>query len=62
MGRMRLGNQASKEVYIILRVFNLGKNNVDMRLYVDPAGMEDKGELEFTSESWSVVPGNRDGD
>jgi hypothetical protein len=53
---MKLGVQASAEVYIILRVFNLSKDNIDMRLYVDPAGMEERGELSFTSESYSVVP------
>lgn len=53
---MKLGDQASAEVYIILRVFNLDKDKIDMRLYVDPAGMKERGELQFTSESYSVVP------
>lgn len=56
MQQMKLGSQASAEVYIILRVFNLDKDRIDMRLYVDPAGMEERGELQFTSESYSVVP------
>jgi hypothetical protein len=61
MQDMRLGVQASAEVYIILRVFNLNKDKIDMRLYVDPAGMEERGELFFTSESFSVVPPTSDG-
>jgi hypothetical protein len=62
MQRMKLGVQASTEVYIILRVFNLNRDIIDMRLYVDPAGMEERGELHFTSESYSVVPLAGDGD
>ncbi len=47
MRRMKLKDgKPSAEVYIILRVFNLDKYNIDMRIYVDPAGMEGK-ELEF---------------
>ena len=53
---MKLGVQASTEIYIILRVFNLNRDIIDMRLYVDPAGMEERGELYFASESYSVVP------
>lgn len=60
MRGMKLGTHASKEVYIVLRVFNLDKENIDMRLYVDPAGMEDR-ELKFTPESYSVVPLASDG-
>ncbi|TVY16404.1 hypothetical protein LARI1_G008274 [Lachnellula arida] len=60
MQGMKLGAHASDEVYIILRVFNLDKENIDMRLYVDPAGMEDR-ELKFTPESYSVVPLVSDG-
>jgi hypothetical protein len=57
---MKLGAQASAEVYIILRVFNLNKNDIDMRLYVDPAGMEERRDLIFTPESYSVVPPSGD--
>jgi hypothetical protein len=48
MLRMKLKDgKPSAEVYIILRVFNLDKNNINMRIYVDPARVEGK-ELEFT--------------
>jgi hypothetical protein len=57
MERMRLTEgQVSPEVYIILRVFNLDKDTIDMRLYVDPEGIEDGGDLIFTPESYSVLP------
>jgi len=61
MQRIKLNVQASAEVYIILRVFNLDRDKIAMQLYVDPTGMEERGELQFTSESYSVVPLARDG-
>lgn len=48
--------EVSPEVYIILRVFNLDKDTIDMRLYVDPKGMGEGGTLVFTPESYSVLP------
>jgi hypothetical protein len=48
--------EISPEVYIILRVFNLDKDTIDMHLYVDPKGIEDGGVLVFTPESYSVLP------
>jgi len=57
MERMRLTKgEAAPEVYIILRVFNLGKETIDMRVYVDPKGIEEGGDLIFTPESYSVLP------
>jgi hypothetical protein len=58
MERMRLREgEVSAEVYIILRVFNLDKDTIDMRLYVDPKGIEERGDLVFTPESYSVLQG-----
>ncbi|KAE9369740.1 hypothetical protein N431DRAFT_493510 [Stipitochalara longipes BDJ] len=57
MERMRLKKrEVSSEVYIILRVFNLDKDTIDMRLYVDPKGVKEGGDLIFTPESYSVLP------
>ncbi|RDL38725.1 uncharacterized protein BP5553_03065 [Venustampulla echinocandica] len=57
MERMRLiAGEVSPEIYIILRVFNLGKDTIDMRLFVDPKRIEDGGSLTFTPESYSVLP------
>jgi hypothetical protein len=52
---MKFEDAAKAEVYIIFRVFKLG-DEIDMRLYVDPFGMEERGELRFVAESYSVVP------
>ena len=61
MGLMRLTKgRVSSQVYIILRVFNLDKETIGMRLYVDPKGIEESGELVFIAESpesYSVLPG-----
>lgn len=45
--------ETTSEVYVILRVFNLGKKDMGMCVYVDPYGSK---ELKFTAESYSVVP------
>ncbi|KAK0706087.1 hypothetical protein B0T26DRAFT_755619 [Lasiosphaeria miniovina] len=41
-------------VYIIFRVFNLYKAEVDVRLYVDPVQMEADGLLEFSIDKYTV--------
>ena len=45
-----------KNIYVILRVFNLGQEDMGMRIYVDPASMERNGELQFQAETYTVVP------
>ncbi|KAF7179749.1 hypothetical protein CNMCM7691_008799 [Aspergillus felis] len=52
-------NQAS--VYVIFRVYNLGRDSVGMKVYVNPGLMEVRGELVFVTETWSVVPGSVSG-
>jgi hypothetical protein len=49
--------QMAPEIYVILRVFKLDKDGIDMKAYLDPAGMEEREELIFRAESYSVVPG-----
>ncbi len=62
MERTRLTEgKVSTEVYIILRGFNLGKDTINMHLYVDPKGIEHVGGFIFTPESYPVVPGESDG-
>lgn len=43
-------------VYVIFRVFNLDKDSVDLRIYVDPEVMREKRALVFTAKTWTVVP------
>ncbi len=47
------GNLAS--VYVVFRVFNLGKDNIGLRILVDPESMRLQDKLSFSAESWSVV-------
>ncbi len=48
---------AATEIYIILRVFNLGQDSIGMRLYVDPMTMKREGQLLFEPSSYIVTPG-----
>ena len=54
MQRMTL--DATTEVYIIFRVFNIGKPDMGMRLYVHPRSMEFLGNLKFEPASYVVTP------
>lgn len=56
---MRTHHNSRETVYIVLRVFNINSDRVGLRVYVDPAAMEDVGGLLFTAGAWSVVPGQR---
>jgi predicted Zn-ribbon and HTH transcriptional regulator len=47
--------EVSTEVYIILRVFNFGKDNIDMRLYVDPDEPRKVGFWFFSPEWYSIL-------
>lgn len=47
---------ADVRVYMILRVFNLGKDNMDFRIYMDPESLRVQGLLQFTPETYSVKP------
>lgn len=44
------------EVYIVVRVFELESRSPQMRLYLDPEQLRLDDKLEFTGETWSVVP------
>lgn len=45
------------KVYLILRVFNIRGDNLGMSVYFDPEQLRLDGELVFTGETWSVIPG-----
>lgn len=48
----------SKICYIIARVFNLGRKDMGLALFVNPAKLRDEGLLIFESTSYKVRPGN----
>ena len=47
-----------REIYIILRVYNLGREDMDVKVYVDPMAWKKNKQLVFTAETWSIVPGS----
>jgi hypothetical protein len=44
------------EVYVIFRVYNLGKPNMAVKVYVDPERLRSDKKLRFTTDKWTVVP------
>jgi hypothetical protein len=55
------GDPSSSAIYAVFRVFNLGMGRPGVRIYLDPEAMRQKGDLEFTAETWSVVPRQAEG-
>lgn len=52
-----------RTIYVIFRVYNLGKDNMSLRIYVDPDALRRQDVLRFTPESYSVTPvGDVEGD
>lgn len=39
---------------MIFRVFNLGEQDIGLRIMVDPKGLERRGELEFEADTYTV--------
>ena len=48
-------NDNLETVYMVFRVFNLGNNNIGLRVIVDPESMRLRDKLSIIAESWSVV-------
>ena len=56
MERMALVKQKPiTEVYVILRVYNLGRRNMAIQYYVDPWAWIVRGELEIEADSYTVT-------
>lgn len=50
------GNSNQSEIYAVFRVFNLGKDSMGLRIYIDPEEQRKAGKLRFTTDKWVVVP------
>lgn len=48
--------QEVNTIYVVFRVYNLGKDNMGLRIYVDPDALRRQDVLRFTAESYSVTP------
>lgn len=55
MGDMALREQVSEKIYMICRVYNLGKETLDVKIYVDPYVHIGRS-LEFEEDGWTVKP------
>lgn len=44
------------EVYIVLRVFDVAGDGLNMKVYLDPEQLRLAESLVFTGETWSAVP------
>lgn len=44
-------------IYVIFRVYNLGSNDMGVKVYLDPETLRLSEQLSFTADTWSVVPG-----
>lgn len=51
-----LGDSNQSEIYAVFRVFNLGKDSIGLRIYIDPEEQRRAGKLKFTADKWVVVP------
>ena len=44
------------EVYVVLRVFDVAGDGLNMKVYLDPEQLRLEESLVFTGETWSVTP------
>lgn len=44
-------------IYMIFRVFDMGKRSIGVRIYMDPDQMRLDGTLRFSADRWTVTPG-----
>jgi hypothetical protein len=47
--------QVSRQIYVIFRVYNLGKENMNVKVYVDPEAHRGRN-LVFAVHQWTVTP------
>ncbi|KAK5657900.1 hypothetical protein OQA88_2449 [Cercophora sp. LCS_1] len=50
----KLCGEGDKSVYIIFRVFNMFTDRVGVKLYVDPVELQRRGELDFSTDKYTV--------
>ncbi|KFY37775.1 hypothetical protein V494_04632 [Pseudogymnoascus sp. VKM F-4513 (FW-928)] len=56
MRRSVITDENRDEIYIIFRVYHLGRKNMGLEIYLDPETLKIDKKLSFREESWSVVP------
>ncbi|KAF8859481.1 hypothetical protein BDZ45DRAFT_673240 [Acephala macrosclerotiorum] len=48
--------QVSNKIYVVFRVYNLGRDSLNVKIYVDPEAHRRQGSLEFAQHTWTVMP------
>lgn len=48
--------RVSNKIYLVCRVYNLGRDSLSVKLYVDPEAHRRQGSLAFASHTWTVMP------
>jgi len=57
MQRMTLTpGEISERIYVVFRVFDLGKESMNVKIYVDPEAHRLRNALLFESQAWTVRP------
>ncbi|KAK8097421.1 hypothetical protein PG984_016560 [Apiospora sp. TS-2023a] len=47
--------QSPDRIYLIFRVYHIGRSSIGLRILMDPEHLKQAGTLEFTASTWSVV-------
>jgi hypothetical protein len=50
----QLCTEGDEKLYIIFRVFNMFTDEVNVKLYVNPAELERRGVLDFSTDTYTV--------
>ncbi|CAG8949950.1 hypothetical protein HYFRA_00004281 [Hymenoscyphus fraxineus] len=50
------GGNATNRIYVVFRVYNLGRDTLNVKVYVDPEAHRRQGTLAFAQQTWTVVP------
>jgi hypothetical protein len=48
--------RTAERIYAIFRVFDLGKESLALKIYIDPESHRQSSTLWFEAEKWSVKP------
>jgi len=48
--------QASNRIYVVFRVYNLGRDSLNVKIYVDPEAHRRQLNLNFAQHTWTVTP------
>jgi hypothetical protein len=53
------GTENQGVIYALFRVFNLGKESMGLKIFIDPEQQRSRGVLRFTADKYTITPGPR---